>query len=67
MDSTPPLAALALAITAQDWTSLGFGDDPNIAATDDFETTVERLTALMLVRIVAIASPEAKFYLKIYF
>ena len=57
MESTPPLAALALAITSQDWTSLGLGDDPNIAATSDFDTTVERLTALLLVRLVAIAAP----------
>jgi hypothetical protein len=64
MESTPALAALAalaLAITAQDWTSLGFGDDPNVAATSDFETTVERLTALVLIRIVAVVSPEGKY------
>lgn len=62
MESTPPLAALALAISSQDWTELGLGDDPNVAATDDFDTNVERLTALLLVRIVAIVSPEGKFH-----
>lgn len=61
MESTPPFAALALAITSQDWTSLGLGDDPNVAATDDLDTNVERLTALMLIRIVAIVSKEAQF------
>lgn len=61
MASTPPLAALALAITAQDWTSLGFGEDTNVAATKDFETTVERLTSLLLIRIVAVVSPDGKF------
>jgi hypothetical protein len=61
MESMPPLAALALAITAQDWTSLGLGDDPLVAATDDVALNVERLTSLFLVRIVAIVSPEGKF------
>jgi 3'5'-cyclic nucleotide phosphodiesterase len=60
MESTPPLAALALAITSQDRTSLGLGEDPNIAATDDFDTTVERLTALLLIRVVAVVSKAGK-------
>jgi len=61
MESSPPLAALALAITSQDWTSLGFGDDPNVKATTDFETNVERLTSLLLVRIVAIVSTTEEY------
>jgi len=61
MDSSPPLAALALAISSQDWTALGLGEDANVAATEDMETTVERLTALLLIRIVAIQSPEGKY------
>lgn len=42
------------AITGQDWTSLGFSEDPNVAATNDIEIITDRLTALLLVRIVAI-------------
>jgi hypothetical protein len=61
MESMPPLAALALAVTAQDWTSLGLGDDPLVAETEDFDTNVERLTALLLVRIVAVVAPEGQY------
>lgn len=54
MESTPPLAPTALALTVQDWHMLGFGDDPSVAATTDLEVTVDRITALFLVRIVAV-------------
>jgi hypothetical protein len=52
---------MALAITAQDWTSLGLGDDPTVAPSDDLELTVDRVTALLLIRIVAIHAPKGKY------
>jgi hypothetical protein len=59
--SNPPFAALALAITSQDWTALGLDDDPNVAPSDDLEVTVERLVSLLLVRIVAVHAPRGKY------
>lgn len=61
MESTPPYAAMALAITSQDWTALGLDSDPDVAPGDDLEVTVERIVALLLVRIVAIHAPAGKF------
>ena len=60
-DSNPPYAALALAITAQDWTALGLEDDPNVAPSSDLELTVERVTSLLVVRIVALLAPANKY------
>jgi hypothetical protein len=57
MDSTPPLAATALSLMVQDWNVLGFGEDSSVAATSDINVAVERVTALILVRIVAIQLP----------
>ena len=61
LKSTPPYAALALAITSQDWTSLGDESDPSVAPSSDLELTVERVTALLLIRIVAIHAPKEKY------
>jgi hypothetical protein len=61
MDSTPPLAAMALSLMVQDWNVLGFGDDPAVASTSDIDVVVERITALLLVRIVAIQVPLGTF------
>jgi hypothetical protein len=61
MDSTPPLAAMALSLMVQDWNVLGFGDDPSVASTSDIDVVVERITALLLVRIVAIQAPLGTF------
>ena len=57
--SGPPLATLALALTVQEWRDLGMGDtsDPLVAPTKDLATLVERVTALLLVRCVAVATP----------
>jgi hypothetical protein len=44
---------LALALSEQHWTQIGQGNDPLTMATDDFETNVQRVTALLLVRVVA--------------
>jgi hypothetical protein len=60
MDSKPPLAATALGLTVQDWSVLGFGDDPDVAASPDLDVTVDRLTCLILVRIAAIAEAGRK-------
>jgi len=56
MHSTSSMAATALALTRQDWTQLGHGDNPNVAASTDLDVTVNRLLALFLVRIVALIS-----------
>jgi hypothetical protein len=61
MESKPPLAALAMSLMVQDWNMLGFGDDPSVAATTDIDVVVERITALLLVRIVAINVPLGTF------
>ncbi|GKY94412.1 hypothetical protein MPSEU_000407100 [Mayamaea pseudoterrestris] len=58
--STPPYAAIALALSEQHWTQLGQGDHPITAATDDFEINVKRVTSLLLVRVVARAMEIAK-------
>lgn len=54
---SPPYAATALALSIQDWDQLSLGDDPTTRATADFELMVDRVTALMLVRITAVVSP----------
>ena len=46
-------AKLALGISSQDWRQLGLGNDPNVVASNDLNVTVERLTALLSIRIVA--------------
>jgi len=61
MDSSPPYAAMALAITAQDWTALGLDDDPTVAPSSDLELTVDRVTSLLLVRVVALHAPAGKY------
>mmetsp|Transcript_10996 Transcript_10996/g.17627 ORF Transcript_10996/g.17627 Transcript_10996/m.17627 type:complete len:595 (-) Transcript_10996:295-2079(-) len=51
----------ALGITSQEWTMIGLGDDPAVAASDDLNETVERITALLLVRIAAWVQPRGTF------
>jgi hypothetical protein len=46
-------AVLALAISQQEWSQLGLGDDPSVAVSRDLNVTVDRLTALMVIRIAA--------------
>jgi len=62
MESTPPLAPTALALTVQDWHLLGFGDDPSVAATSDLEDAVDRITSLFVVRIVALVEGDTHKY-----
>jgi hypothetical protein len=59
--TTRAMAVHALALTVQDWKDLGRGEDPNVAASSSLEETAERITALLLVRIVAIISPSGTF------
>ncbi|CAB9521249.1 cAMP-specific 3',5'-cyclic phosphodiesterase [Seminavis robusta] len=61
MDSKPPYAAMALAITSQDWTALGMDDDPSVAPSSDLELTAERMVSLLLIRIVAIHAPKGRY------
>ena len=49
-------SVMALTLTCQDWTQLGHGDDPDVAASTDLAVTVNRVLALFLVRIVALIS-----------
>jgi hypothetical protein len=58
---TRAMAVQALAISRQDWKDLGRGEDPDIAASSSLEVTAERITALLLVRIVAILSPSGTY------
>lgn len=57
----PKHVGMALGISSQEWSQLGLGDDPSVAAADDLELTVERLTALLLIRIVAWIQPRGTF------
>jgi hypothetical protein len=58
----PPLATLALALSIEDWTVLGLGTtDAATAPTDQIEVLMERTTALLLVRCVAVVAPLGYF------
>jgi hypothetical protein len=54
-------AAKALRITSQAWAELGQGEDPDVAASRDLNVIVERLTALLLIRIVAWLQPPETY------
>jgi hypothetical protein len=57
------LASLAFDITDQDWEVLGLGDDRSlkVEATSNMDVTTERVTSLLLIRLIALASPSHKF------
>jgi hypothetical protein len=57
--TTRAMAVQALAITMQDWKDLGRGEDPRVASSSNLEEAAERITALLLVRIVAITLLQA--------
>lgn len=60
--SRPPhYVGIALGITSQEWSCLGLGEDPSVAASHDIDMTVERVTALILLRIVAWIQPRGTF------
>lgn len=52
---------MALGISLQDWKDLGLGRDENVAASSELPVTVERVTALLMIRIVAWISPRGKY------
>ena len=56
MKAARELAAQALAITAQDWTRLGFSDDPKVAPSSSVDVITERIVSLLAIRSVALLS-----------
>mmetsp|Transcript_21929 Transcript_21929/g.54164 ORF Transcript_21929/g.54164 Transcript_21929/m.54164 type:complete len:740 (+) Transcript_21929:169-2388(+) len=52
---------LALAITEPPWGEQGISKDPKIAPSKDLDTLVDRLTALMLIRMAGWIQPEGTF------
>lgn len=56
-------AKLAMEITEQDWSMLGMEDElcPRAAASSSLEVTTDRLTALFVMRLVALAAPVGRF------
>lgn len=63
-DSLPDssfFAGLALGIASQEWSLLGLGSDPSVAPTDNLEVTTDRITALMLIRVVGWIQPRGTF------
>ena len=55
------LVSTALAVTIQDWTQLSLGDDPVTKATSNRDVIIDRVTALLLIRLVACVSPSGAF------
>lgn len=55
------LVNTALAITIQPWSELSLGNDPNTMATDHRDTIIDRVTSLLLIRVVACVSPSGAF------
>lgn len=53
--------SMALGITSQDWREVGLGDDPSVALPSELSTAAERITALLLIRIVAWTQPRGTF------
>ena len=60
METTRAIAVQALALTVQDWPEMGQGDDPTVSEAvlfqqgDQEDAGVERVTALLMVRLVAL-------------
>jgi hypothetical protein len=54
---------IAHEITKQEWSVLGRDDEdcPNVAASTNLELTVERITALLVIRLVALQAPSHKY------
>jgi hypothetical protein len=61
MSTVPTCVGMALGLTSQDWTTMGVSEDPAVAASADLDTTVERITSLLLIRIVAWIQPRGTF------
>ncbi len=56
---TRQCALQALALSVQDWNNLGEGEDSNVATPKEKEACVERITSLLVVRIVAVLSADS--------
>jgi hypothetical protein len=52
-----PHATTALALMVQDWGTISLGTDPDVKASSDVEVCIDRITALLTVRLAAIAAP----------
>lgn len=60
--SSRQMAIQALALTVQDWAELGEGDDPAASCPMTRDVYVDRITALLIVRIVAVlGNPSKRF------
>lgn len=51
----------ALGLTSQAWESIGLGDDPSVVASVHLDEAVERLAALLLIRIAAWIQPRGTY------
>jgi hypothetical protein len=60
-EALPSCIGIALGITCQDWQQLGLGDDPAVAASDDLDETVNRIAALLLIRVAAWIQPRGMY------
>lgn len=56
-----PYASEALTLIVQEWSALGTTVDPAVAPTPDVQVLTDRITALLLVRLVAVVSPLGSF------
>ncbi len=61
MARPPSYVGMALGITSQDWCQMGMGNDPSVSASSDLDVTAERITALLLIRIIAWIQPRGTF------
>ena len=57
----PQLVTTALSLTTQKWAELSLGNDPTTAATNHRDTIIDRITALVVIRLVACVSPSGAF------
>jgi hypothetical protein len=57
----PEYVGKGLGLTSQVWETIGLGDDPAVRASDNLEESVERLTALLLIRIAAWIQPRGTY------
>mmetsp|Transcript_24587 Transcript_24587/g.58328 ORF Transcript_24587/g.58328 Transcript_24587/m.58328 type:complete len:599 (+) Transcript_24587:419-2215(+) len=59
----PNYVGIALGITSQSWEDLGLdtSSDAAVAASEDIKVTAERITALLLIRVVAWIQPRGTF------
>jgi 3'5'-cyclic nucleotide phosphodiesterase len=60
-EANTPYIGIALGITSQAWTELGNGEDPAIAPSSDISVVAERITAMILIRIIAWIQPRGTF------